>query len=180
MTLFSNYFFFSFFYFIIFTFTHMCIHCLDHLHPPHPTDSRQNLFSPLVLQFWWTENIRDNKNDIVIMLVWDKDGHIERFLVLLPCTCVLVHLYQISSLLPGPLPIVASASLRLLYLLLYSEHINHIQVLGFLPFPHPSQAHSPLTVWLMSNNITAFVLGLQSAYEEEHVIFGLLSLANFA
>jgi hypothetical protein len=42
-----------------------------------------------------------------------------RFLVLLLCTCVLeptlVHLYQTSSLLPGPLPIVASVSLRLLY-----------------------------------------------------------------
>jgi hypothetical protein len=29
----------------------------------------------------------------------------------------------------------------------------------------------------MSNNITAFFLGLQSAYEGEHAIF--LSLANF-
>jgi hypothetical protein len=32
----------------------------------------------------------------------------------------------------------------------------------------------------MSNNITAFVLGLYSAYEREHAICGLLSLANFA
>jgi hypothetical protein len=31
----------------------------------------------------------------------------------------------------------------------------------------------------MSHNITAFVLGLLSAYEGEHVAFGLLSLANF-
>jgi hypothetical protein len=62
--------------------------------------------------------------------------------VLLPCTCVLqptlVHRYQSSSLLPGHLPIAASASLRLLYLLLYREHINHIQILGFLPFPYSS------------------------------------------
>jgi hypothetical protein len=37
-----------------------------------------------------------------------------------------------SSLpLPSPHPIVASGSLRLLYLLIYSEHNNHIQVLGF-------------------------------------------------
>jgi hypothetical protein len=83
---------------------------------------------------------------------------------LLPCTCVLqptlVHLYQTSSLLPNPFPIVASASLRLLYSLLYSEHINHIQVLGLLPFPYSSRAHSPLRVWPMSNNITVFVLGL--------------------
>jgi hypothetical protein len=83
---------------------------------------------------------------------------------LLPCTCVLqpilIHLYLTSSLLPSHLPMVASASLRLLYLLLYSEHINHFQVLGFLPFPYSSCMHSPLSVWPMSNNITAFVLGL--------------------
>jgi hypothetical protein len=71
-----------------------------------------------------------------------------------------VHLYQTSSLLPGPLPLVTSASLRLLYSLLYSKHINHIQVLGFLPFPYASCTRSPLSVWPMSNNITAFVLGL--------------------
>jgi hypothetical protein len=83
---------------------------------------------------------------------------------LIPCTCVLqptlVHLCQISLLLLGPLPIVASASFRLLYSLLYSEHINHIQVLGFLPFPYSSHLHSSLCVWPISNNITAFVLGL--------------------
>jgi hypothetical protein len=48
------------------------------------------------------------------LIVWDKDNNTERFLVLLPCTCVLqptlVHLYQTSSLFPGSLPIVASAS----------------------------------------------------------------------
>jgi hypothetical protein len=32
----------------------------------------------------------------------------------------------------------------------------------------------------MSYNITAFVFGLKSAYKGEHMIFGLLSLANFA
>jgi hypothetical protein len=32
----------------------------------------------------------------------------------------------------------------------------------------------------MSDNVTAFVLGLQSAYEGEHAIFGLLGLANLA
>jgi hypothetical protein len=118
------------------------------------------------------------------LLAWDKDSYTERFLALLSCTYVLqptlVHLYQNSSLLPGPLPMVASASLRLLYSLLYSEHIKHFQVLGFLPFPYASRTQSPLSVWPMSNNITAFVLGLWSTYEGEHAIFGLLSLANFA
>jgi hypothetical protein len=83
---------------------------------------------------------------------------------LFPCTCALqptlVHLCQTSSLLPSPLPIVASASLSLLYSLLYSGHIHHIPVLGFLPFPYFSSVHSPLSVQPLSNNITAFVLGL--------------------
>jgi hypothetical protein len=57
----------------------------------------------------------------------------------------LFHLYQTSSLLPGHLPIVASASLRLPYLLLYSEYIIHIQVLGFLPFPYSFHVLSPLS-----------------------------------
>jgi hypothetical protein len=74
------------------------------------------------------------------LLAWDKDYHTERFLVLLPCICVLqptlVHLYQTSLLLFGLLPIVASANLILLYLLLKREHINHIQVLGFFLFPY--------------------------------------------
>jgi hypothetical protein len=43
----------------------------------------------------------------------------------------LIHLYQTSSLLPGHLPIVTSVTLRLLYSLLYSGHIKHVQVLGF-------------------------------------------------
>jgi hypothetical protein len=33
-------------------------------------------------------------------------------------------------------------------------------------------------MWHKSNNITAFALELKSAYEGEHTIFGLLSLAN--
>jgi hypothetical protein len=91
---------------------------------------------------------------MAFLLVWDKESYRGSFLELLPCTCVLqstlVHHCQTSSLLPGPLPIVASASLRLLYLLFYREHINHIEGLGFLPFPCSSRA-----VWSMSSNIAA-------------------------
>jgi hypothetical protein len=106
---------------------------------PQPT-SRQNLFypsppcSPILLR----RNTGDIKKDIVFSPVWDKDSYTERFLALLPCIHVLqptlVHLYQISSLIPSPLHLVASANLRLLYLLL-CEDINHIHVLNFLPFP---------------------------------------------
>jgi hypothetical protein len=153
--------FFSF-YFIVFTFIYMCIHVyiVCATSPVTPPLIDRTVF---VLRFCWSENI-GNKKDKSFLLVWDKDSYTERFLVLRPCTYelqpTLFHLYQISSLLPGPLPIVASISLRLLYLLLYSEHINHIQVLGLLLFPYFSRACSPLSVWPMPNNITAFVLGL--------------------
>jgi hypothetical protein len=114
---------------------------------PHPLASQQNLFCPL-LQFCWRENITDNKKDIAFLLAWDKDSYTERFLALLPCTCVLqpelVHLYQTSTLLPSSLPIVVSASLRLLYLLLYSLYLKHFEVLGFLPFPIPPVCVLPL------------------------------------
>jgi hypothetical protein len=144
----------------------MCIYVYTLFVPPFPLPpaSVQNLFYPLILPFCWRENIGGNKKDIVFLLLWDKDDYTERFLVLLPCICVLqptmVHLCQTSILLPSPLPIVASANLRLLYLLLNREHINHIEILDFLPFPYFSCAWSPLSVWPMSNNISAFVLGL--------------------
>jgi hypothetical protein len=84
----------------------------------------------------------------VFLLVWDKDSYTERLLALLPRTCVLqptlIHLYQTSSIFLSLLPIVAFASLKLLYLLLYSEHLNHIQVLDFLPFTYSSHVHPPL------------------------------------
>jgi hypothetical protein len=37
---------------------------------------------------------------------------------------------------------------------------------------------SPLVLWSKSNHIAAFALDLKSAYEGEHTIFGLLSLAD--
>jgi hypothetical protein len=91
------------------------------------------------------------RKNILFLLVWDKNSNTEIFLVLLLHICILqsilVHFYHNSSLLSRLLPIVASVSFRLLFSLLYSEHINHIQVLGFLSFPYSSHVHSPLTVW---------------------------------
>jgi hypothetical protein len=49
---------------------------------------------------------------------------------------------------------------KLLYSLLNKEHINHIQVLGFLSFSYFSRVCSPLSVCPMSNNISAFCLCL--------------------
>jgi hypothetical protein len=111
---------------------------LSNLSPTPTPASRQNLFSPLVLRFCWKEHMIDEKKALALLLVWGNDSYTERFLALNPCTCVLqyrlVQLYQNSLQLPGCLPTEASASLRLLYSLLFSEHINHIQVFGFLLF----------------------------------------------
>jgi hypothetical protein len=153
----------------------MYIQCLSHLclpsptsfplHPPPSLPGRT--CSILLFSNFVEEKTRDNMKGIAFLLIWDKDTYTERLSELLPCTCVLqpalVHLYQTSSLLPGHLPIMASASLRLLYFPTYSEkmwHISHIQVLGFFPFPYSSCAHSLLSVWPMSNHTTAFVLGI--------------------
>jgi hypothetical protein len=100
------------FYFIVFTFIYMCTHYLGHLPPPTPGRTCSTL---LFSDFVEEKNINDNKKTMAFC-------YTGRFLVLFPCIYVLqptlVHLYQISSLLSSPLPIMASASLRLLYLLL--------------------------------------------------------------
>jgi hypothetical protein len=151
---------------IIFTFTYVCTHYLGHFSTPLPLIPMplQNLLHPLPLRFCWRKNIKDKKKNIAFLLVWDEVSSTGRFFVLFLYIYILqpklVHLYQTSSLLSSPFPTVASASLRLLYSFLYSEHINYIQVLCFLPFPYPSHVQSPLTLWAMSKNITAFVLGL--------------------
>jgi hypothetical protein len=100
---------------------------------------------------------------------------------LIPCKCVLqptlVHLYQTSSLILGPFHIVAAVSLRLLYLFLYSKHINHIRVLGFLPFLYYPMLVLPLTFDpcpIILLHFFRFIILIWG----ENMIFGLLSLTN--
>jgi hypothetical protein len=79
----------------------MCIHCLSHLYPPlhplltpshhPPLTSGQNLFCPLVLQFCWRENVRDNKKGIAFLLVWDKDSYTEIPSVASMHMCITTH-----------------------------------------------------------------------------------------
>jgi hypothetical protein len=52
--------------------------------------------------------------------------------------------------------------------------------LGFLPIPISPICALPLACDPKYNNVTAFALDLKSAYEGEHTIFVLLSLANLA
>jgi hypothetical protein len=89
----ENHFLILFYHFYIYT--RVYIVCLGYSPTPTPCFWAE-LFCILILWFCWRENIRDNKNNSVL-LVWDKDRYTERFLALLPCTCVLqpklVHLY---------------------------------------------------------------------------------------
>jgi hypothetical protein len=81
--------------FFILSFSHL-LTCIYTIWTTFPTPH-------LVLRFCWRENIKDNKKDIVFLLVWDKYSYTEKFLALLPCTCVLqltmVHFYQPERLL---------------------------------------------------------------------------------
>jgi hypothetical protein len=53
---------------------------------------------PLVLRLCWQGNIEITRKT-VFLLVWDKGSYTERFLLLLPCTCVLqptlIHLHLV-------------------------------------------------------------------------------------
>jgi hypothetical protein len=82
----------SFFVFpFLYSFIHMCIHCLGHysllpptpsLSTPLPSRTCSALFSNFV------EDINSNKKQR-IFASWDKDSYTERFLALLSCTSVL-------------------------------------------------------------------------------------------
>jgi hypothetical protein len=149
--------FFSFFIFFYCFYIYLNVYIL-YVPPPG-----QNLLCSL-LWLCWSGNIRGNKKDIALLRLWDKYSYSEKFLALIPCTCYCKPCWFISTrplhYFLVPFPIVFSTSLRLLYSLLNREHINHIEVLGFLFFTYFSCVCSHFSVWPMSNNITAFVLGL--------------------
>jgi hypothetical protein len=117
---------------------------------------------------------------MAVLLVWDKDSYTGSFLVF-------THVYVFynsnwfsssseSSLVhfpwgPGKFKIFIFITVQWTH----QPHSN-FWFPSFAPIP---PLHNIPLVWPMSHNITAFVLGLQSTYEGEHVTFGLLSLANF-
>jgi hypothetical protein len=137
--------------------------------------SRQSLFCPF-LQFCWRE-------DISVFASWDKDSYTERFLALLPWTNVLqpklIHLYLTFSPVLDPLPILTPVTLGFCIAPLQWGH-QTLSCFGFPTYPHTSHMCSPLITWLKSDNIGVFALDLKSAYEGEHTILGLMSLANLA
>jgi hypothetical protein len=94
--------------------------------------------------------------------------------VLSPCICVLllqwILLFQSSSLLPSPLPMVALAILNFRIHSCTVSTSTSFKFLVSFPYPIPPMCSLSL-VWPVSHNITAFVLGLHSIYEGEHAAF---------
>jgi hypothetical protein len=70
----------------------------------------------------------------MFLLVWDKDWLYREIISIASMYMYIALHIGSSSLLPSTLPIVAYIILKFLYSFLYSEHINHIQVLGFPSF----------------------------------------------
>jgi hypothetical protein len=102
----------------------------------------------------FSDFVEEKTRKTMLLLVWDKDSYTEIPSIASMHKYITTHIGSSLpdlSLLPGPLPIVLDYYIRL-----YQPH----STLGFLPFLYSSRVHSPLSVWPMSNNITAFVLGL--------------------
>jgi hypothetical protein len=72
-------------FFIVYSFTYVCINCLGHLYPPF---SEPSLFPPppsllgktcsSLFSNFVGEDISDNKKDIAFLLVLDTDSYTER------------------------------------------------------------------------------------------------------
>jgi hypothetical protein len=113
-------------YITFFTCTYMYIHYLGHLPLPLQAEPVLPSCSLILLR----ENIKDNKKIMVFLLVWDRIAIQGDSLC-----CFHAHMYYNTNWFISTRPLhyclVPGSSLRLLYSLLYSEHISHIQVFGF-------------------------------------------------
>jgi hypothetical protein len=153
------------FFFFLLPFLHLltCVYIVWSTSPnllslPYTPTSGHNLFFPL-LWFCWRENIGDNKKDRVFLLVWDRDIPSIAFMYM----CIKTH---VSSSFPD---------LFTTFWAPYHSGLSQFKVILFAPLQWAHQSHSSfrfpflslflpcgslLSVWPMSNNITALVLGL--------------------
>jgi hypothetical protein len=160
----------------------LCPHTCPSTTPSSPLASRQNLFC-LLLQFCWREDMSNNKKDKTFLLVWHKDSYTERIPSIASMHMCIT--YRIASSLPDLFttswaPFHSDFCLFKVTILAPLQWTDQtLSNFGFPTFPYSSCMHYPLNAWPMSINITAFVLRLKSTYEG-NMIFGLLSLANFA
>jgi hypothetical protein len=171
-------------FFIVYSFIHMSIHCLDPLSPPPPHLPHFQIepvlpSSPILLKRRHKWFIRKT----AFLLVWDKDSYkrIPNIASMHMCItiCIGSSLPDLFTISQSPshsglcqFKITLSAPLQWAHQTLSSFE--------YPTFPYSSWIHSPLNLWPISNNITAFVWGIKTTYEGEHMSFGFLSLVNFA
>jgi hypothetical protein len=109
--------------------------------PTPPTPSLPGRGCSALFSNFDEEKTSNNKEDIEVLLVWDKDSYSERFLALLPCTCVLqpklIHLCLTSSLLPSHLPILTSVSFKITILVHLQWTCQTLSSFEFPTFPIP-------------------------------------------
>jgi hypothetical protein len=138
---------------------------------PHPLRFQAEpvlSFSPILLKS------RHKQERQSVFASWDKDSYTERFLALVPCTSVLqpelIHLYLTFFTTSQSLSHIDLCRFKVTVLAPLQWGHQTLSSFGFPTFPYSSCMCSPLSIWLMSNNITAFVLDLKSAYEGERFL----------
>jgi hypothetical protein len=181
-------FFFNFYLFIYLLFIYSHVHTLfgSFLLPaaltrPVPSSPPRFQAEPVLLLSLILWKRRHKHKEDSVFASWVKDSYTERFLELLSCTNVqvgssLADLYT-GSWSPSRVDL---CQFKVSVLVPLEWGHQTLSCFGFSTYPHTSRMCSPLVMWPKSNHIAAFVLDLKSTYEGEHMIFGLLSLANFA
>jgi hypothetical protein len=171
----------------------MCIHCLSHF-SPRPTPPPSHLHyppsaSPLAysmslcctfLQFLWRVDISNNKKDLAFLLVEIKGLYREIPSIAFMYKCVTTHVHSsLTDLFTGSWSPSDVDLCRFKVSVLVPLELGH-QILSCLGFRLSlfSCMCSPFLKSPKSNNIAVFALDLKTAYEGEHIMFGLMSLAN--
>jgi hypothetical protein len=110
-----------------------------------------------------------------------KDSCPEIFLALLLCTRVMTHVdSSLIDLYPGYWSPSHDNLCCFRVSVLAPLEWGHkmLSCFGFSTYFWITHMLSPLVMWPQSKHIATFALDLKSAYEGEHTIFGLLSLAD--
>jgi hypothetical protein len=166
---------------------HMCIHYLGHFSPllpprpspPFPPQFQAGHVLHLSLVFLKKRD-KPNKEDSVFAS-WVEDSYTEIFLALLLFIHVMTHVdSSLIDLYPGywspSHDNLCCFNISVLVPLEWGH--QRLSCFGFSTHFYITEMCSLLAMWSKSNHIAAFALVLKSAYEGEHMSFGLLSLAD--
>jgi hypothetical protein len=136
-----------------------------------PLSSRQNLFCPF-LQFCWSVDISNNKQDIAFLLVEIRIAIQRDPSIASTHKCITTQIVWslpdlfTTSRWPSHIDLCHFKVTVLLASLQWGH--QPLSCLGFPTFPYSSCMCPSLSVGSMSNNITTFVLDLKTTYEGEH------------